>query len=85
MTQPIGPKVACLLMYLATRRSHVPRIPHLLEGVALADAMEPCPIKHLGEPGTMDWSYLQLTSAGQQLVEEMIAAARAVTKFEEAT
>jgi len=90
MTEPIDAKVCCLLFYLAQRPEscgnvyqNVSRYSHLLDAVAHADSLEPCPIQHAGGEGTMCWPYLQLTPFGEQVVEEMIAAARAVTRAQE--
>lgn len=85
MTEPIDTKVACLLTFLAQDKSryhNVAQFPHLLEAVEHADSLEPCPIQHAGKPGTMDWPYLCLSGFGETVVEEMIAAARAVTHDE---
>jgi len=82
MTEPIDAKVACLLLYLAQNKSryhNVAQIPHLLDAVSHADSLDPRPIQHAGQVGTMDWPYLCLSGFGEQVVEEMIAAARAVT------
>jgi hypothetical protein len=87
MTEPIDASVGCLLLYLARRPGsslgneyhNVSRYPHFLDAVMHADALDPCPIKHAGMESTMCWPYLRLTPFGEQIVEEMIAAARAVT------
>jgi hypothetical protein len=83
MTEPIDAKVGCLLLYLAQDKSryhNVAAVPHLIEAVAHADSLDPCPIRHAGKVGSMDWPYLCLSWFGEQIVEEMIAAARAVTR-----
>jgi hypothetical protein len=90
MTEPIDASVGCLLLYLAQRPGssldneyhNVSQYPHLLDAVTRADALDPCPIKHAGLEGTMCWPYLRLAPFGEQIVEEMITAARAVTHAE---
>jgi hypothetical protein len=82
MTEPINTRVGCLLLYLAQNKSryhNVAQFPHLIEAVAHADSLDPCPIRHAGKVGSMDGTYLCLTGFGEQIVEEMITAARAVT------
>lgn len=82
MKPPIDHRVSCLLHYLARDKSqyhNVAQFPHLIEAVEHADSLDPCPIRHAGQVGTMDWPYLCLSGFGEQVVEEMIAAARAVT------